>query len=397
MRAQVSMPEFIALVALLISLVAMSIDAMLPALGIMAADLDAGGPNDRQQVLTGLFAGLAVGQLAFGPLADSFGRRPAILGGLGLFIVGSLATALATSFPVAIAGRVLQGFGASGPRVVAVAMVRDRHQGRTMARIMSFAFSVFILVPVLAPLVGQFVLIFATWRAIFWGLAVVAVAAALWFAGRQPETLPRDRRARFSALSIGRAAGEALKTRVTLGYTVAAGCAFGPFVAYLATSQQIFQDQYGQGRLFPVYFGALALAIGAASLVNARLVLRYGMRLLSARALYAALAASAGFLLIVTVMDGHPPLWAFMAYMLVNFFCMGLLFGNYNALAMAPMGHIAGVASAVIGSLTTLISLAIGALIGQAYDGTLMPLILGFALFGLGTLAASEWAERARS
>ena len=391
--ARRSPAEFIALVALTTSLVAMSIDSMLPALGQIARDLGTDDPNDRQLVLSSLFIGLSIGLLIYGPVSDSTGRKPALYVGIGFYMVGALICALTTSFSLMIAGRIVQGFGAAGPRIVAIAMVRDLHAGRSMARVMSFISSVFILVPILAPTIGQGILLFAHWRAIFFALMGVALVDLLWLALRQPETLPAERRARISLVSVRRAAGEALTHRITVGYMLATGLVFGAFISYLGTSQQIFQEQYGLGKLFPIFFGLLATSVGLASFTNARLVMRFGMRTLSKWALRGDCVLSIGFLAIAWALDGHPPLWAFMAYMMPCFFCNGLLFGNYNARAMEPMGHIAGVAAAAIGSVSTLVALATGTPIGHAYDGTVIPLVAGFAILGVAALVVTEWAE----
>jgi DHA1 family bicyclomycin/chloramphenicol resistance-like MFS transporter len=388
--------RFVALVALLFSLVAMSIDSMLPALGQIASDLNAHSPNSRQHVLTAFFAGLTVGQLIYGPISDITGRKPAILFGIGLYVIGGLMCSFAGSYEIMIAGRVLQGFGAAGPRIVSAAMVRDLYEGRAMARVMSFVMAIFILVPILAPSIGQFILLFGEWRLIFLALVAMAVLSFIWTLLGQRETLAEEKRSPFAATPIFMAALECIRNPVTLGYSLATGFIFGAFICYLGTAQQIFQEQYGLGRMFPVYFGALAVSIGIASLVNARLVMRFGMRKLSKLALRASCVLSIAFLLVVIGLGGHPPFWAFMAYMFVNFFFCGLLFGNYNALAMEPMGRIAGVASAIIGSLTSLVALVCGTIIGQLYNSTLVPLVAGFAALALCAFLVSEWAERNR-
>src|SRR6185436_17308722 len=197
--------EFVALVALTTSMVAMSIDTMLPALGQIAIDLRLADPNDRQLVLIAFFGGLSVGQLVCGPVSDATGRKPALYAGLALFMAGAACSALAQSFPAMLVGRVLQGFGAAGPRIVAVAVVRDLHSGRSMARVMSFVQSVFILVPILAPLFGQTVLLVADWRMLFWILVACALLDAAWFGLRQPETLPLERRSALSLRHVLRA------------------------------------------------------------------------------------------------------------------------------------------------------------------------------------------------
>jgi DHA1 family bicyclomycin/chloramphenicol resistance-like MFS transporter len=389
--------EFIALVALTFSLIAMSIDSMLPALGNIAADLGTRDPNDRQLVLTAFFGGLTIGQFFYGPISDSTGRKPAMYAGISCFIAGGLICAFATDFTTMVLGRILQGFGAAGPRIVAMAMVRDLYAGRAMARIMSFVMAVFILVPILAPSIGQLMLLFANWRGIFYGLVIVGIIDFLWLAMRQPETLARPDRAPLSIGRILRSAREAVTNRTTLGYTLATGFVFGAFISYLGTSQQIFQEQYGTGKLFSVFFGILAAGIGLASIVNAKLVMRFGMRNLSKWALRAACLLSLSFLAVAYLLGGHPPLWAFVAYMTTLFFFNGLLFGNYNALAMEPMGHIAGVAAAVVGSVSSLVAVSAGTPIGRLYDGTVIPLVAGFACMGLAALLSTEWAERGRA
>src|SRR5215210_3717813 len=320
--------EFVALVAVTISLVALSIDAMLPALAQIAGELGARSENDRQAVISVLFLGLAAAQMIYGPISDSIGRKPAIYAGFAIFLAGCLISIAAINFPMMLVGRLLQGIGAAGPRILAVAMVRDQYHGNAMASIMSTAMAVFILVPIIAPALGQFVLLFA---------------------------------------------------------------------GYLTSSQQIFQELYGAGRLFPLYFGALALSIGAAALVNARLVMKFGMRRMSSVALQCGAALSVLFWIYVAAGHAVPPLSVLMAYFLAAFFCFGILFGNFNALAMEPLGHIAGVAAAVIGSFTTFISLALGSVIGAAYDGTLLPLVTGFAALSTLSLVLVMIVERRRS
>ena len=384
---------FILLVALTMSLVAMSIDTMLPALGIIASELGAKTPNDRQLVLTAFFGGLTVGQLVFGPLSDSTGRKPALFAGIALFIAGGLICSTTSHFGTLVWARLLQGFGAAGPRIVANAMVRDLHAGRAMARVMSFASTVFILVPVLAPAMGQAGLSFASWRAIFGLLVIAGLVDLLWFAARK-ETLPPERRIPFSLGNILRAGRETLTQRVTLGYTLASGFVFAALIAYLTTSQQIFQEQYGLGERFPLYFGMLAVSIGVASFVNAKLVMRFGMRVLSRGAVLCTTGLSTLFLGFTLLQGGHPPLALFMLYMVPCFFCNGLLFGNYNARAMEPVGHIAGAASAISGSVASLLALGLGAAFAHAYDGTVRPLITGYAVFGFLAFIATELAER---
>lgn len=392
-RPQLSTPEFIGLLALLFSLVALSIDAMLPAIGTIADELGAARANDRQLIIGVLFLGLAVGQLLYGPLSDGIGRKPAIFIGLGIFTAGTVLAAFAQSFPLMLFGRALEGFGAAAPRIVAVAIVRDLYEGRAMARIMSLATSIFILVPVLAPTLGQGILLVAHWRMIFLLLLAMAILSVLWLGVRQPETLPPERRARLSLSRILADMGEVLRDRRALGYTLATGMVFAAFVAYLQMSQQIFVELYGKTHTFPLYFGLLVAAIGLASVLNARLVMRYGMRHLSRGALIGCAFVAAVFLAVSLVYAGKPPFLAFIAAFMALFFFNGMLYGNFNALTMENMGHIAGTASAVIGAVPTFMSMAIGTLIARAYDASVVPLVMGFAVCSLLALAFMAFAE----
>jgi DHA1 family bicyclomycin/chloramphenicol resistance-like MFS transporter len=395
-KAQNSL-EFILLVALLNAMVAMSIDTMLPAIGTIAHELGAADPNSRQFIITSFFAGMTIGTLVYGPWSDSIGRKPAIYAGLALFAVGALMCLAAQSFEIMLLGRFVQGFGAAAPRIVSIAMVRDGSAGASMARVMSFVMTVFMLVPILAPSVGQLVLFVASWRAIFLGFLVMGIIAGVWLWLRQPETLPPARRAPLSPRALGAAAVEVCRNPITIAYTIAVGCVFGSFICYLGTSQQLFAEQYGQGAYFALWFGAFAVAIAIAMMVNARLVMRYGMRKLSKWALRGSIILSALFLAASVLADGHPPLWMLAVYLFLNFFCSGILFGNYNAIALEPMGRIAGMAAAISGSLSSLFAIVTGTLIGQQYNGTVIPLAGGFTVLGIIAFLLTEWAERRRA
>jgi DHA1 family bicyclomycin/chloramphenicol resistance-like MFS transporter len=385
--------EFIALMALLTSLVALSIDTLLPALPAIGQSLGVQDANQNQWVITVLFLGMAVGQLFFGPFADSVGRKPAVFLGLALFMIGCLLSVMATVFWVLLVGRILQGLGASGPRIMTLTLVRDQYEGRAMARVMSFVTTVFILVPVVAPLAGQLIMEWAGWRSIFGFYLALAVIAAIWFALRQPETLLPTQRRLFSWRDLGEGIRAMTTNRAVVGYTLIMGMVFGLFIGYLSSAQQIFQNQYQVGRRFPIFFAILALALGAASLVNARLVMRLGMRVLSRWALNGICVLSLVFLGGLWATRGGAPLWSLMAFLLITFFGVGLLFGNLNALAMEPMGDRAGMGASVVGSVSTLISLLVGSWIGQSYNGTLFPLVGGFVILsGLGR-GLLFWAE----
>lgn len=385
--------EFVILIALIISLVALSIDAMLPALPEIADDLGLARINDSQYVISVFFAGMGLGQIFFGPLSDSVGRRPAILSGLFVFAAGCLLSIVAVDFTQMLLGRFLQGLGASGPRIVSIALVRDQYKGREMARVMSFVMTVFILVPVFAPAVGQGILLLTSWHYIFAMFLCLTLVVGLWFWRRQPETLTRSSRIVFSFAQLIRDINAILRIRAALGYTLTMGFIFGAFVGYLSSSQQIFQVQYQLHDLFPLYFGILATAIGCASLVNARLVMRFGMRRLSGIAMRSICLLSFVFFLYAWYFDGHPQLNLLMLYLLLVFFCFGILFGNLNAMAMEPLGKIAGLGSAVVGSISTLLSVVFGVIVADAYNATVLPLVLGFALLGTAGLLVMRWTE----
>ena len=386
--------EFVLLVALLMSLGALATNAMQPALPNIGRDLGVLRPNDVQFVITSVFLGLGIGQILFGPLSDRIGRKAAIHLGLALFMAGCVVSVFASTFPTMIAGRVLQGIGVAGPRVVTMALVRDQYEGVRMARLMSMALAVFVLVPMVAPALGQVIVWLSGWRAIFTTFVVVAVIAFAWLALRQPETLPPERRREFSPSAIGRSVIEIVRIRAALGYTLAAGFVYAPFIAFLSTAQQIFQEAYDTGPLFPAYFAVLIFAVGGALFVNGRLVMRYGMRrLTSVGSLAVALVSIAGWAG-AFAFEGLPPLWLFVAYLMSVFVCVGFVFGNVSALAMEPLGHLAGAGAAVVSSLSTLIALPLGTLVGQRFDGTMYVLIGAYAIAGAGAFAANAWAGR---
>jgi DHA1 family bicyclomycin/chloramphenicol resistance-like MFS transporter len=385
--------EFVALMATMMALVALSIDMVLPALPAIGSDLGVERANDNQLVISFLFLGFAVGQLLYGPVSDNTGRKPAVYAGLSLFIGGCVLALFARTYPMMLAGRFLQGVGVAAPRTMTIALVRDKFEGRSMARVMSYIMAVFILAPVVAPAIGQAILRVAGWRTIFGVYLTLAVITGTWFGLRQEETLASDRRIPFTAGRIWGAVREVVSTRRSLGYTVAAGLVFGSFIGYLNSAQQILQEQYALGTRFPLYFAVLAIALGCASLTNVRLVMIHGMRRLSVWSLRAVAGLSILFLAVASALAGHPPLWAFMSYLMLSFFCVGLLFTNMNVMAMEPLGHIAGTGAAVVGALSTSTSLVLGTIIGQAYDGTVLPLVRGFALLSLLSIGTMRWAE----
>ncbi len=390
---QRSFTEFTIMLAFMISIVAMSTDVMLPALSLIATDLDLENLNDSHFTVSSLFLGFAFGQMFVGPLSDSFGRKPIVYISYVIFIIGCLLAIFASSFTMLLIGRILQGVGAAGPRIICTAIVRDGFEGRAMARIMSFVMAVFIIVPAIAPAIGQGVIYLAGWRATFVMLLAMAVISFLWFGLRQPETLPKTARRAFSLGNIWSGIVEITKIRAALGYAITAGFIFGPFLGYLGSAQAIFQETYGVGQYFALYFGIAALAIGSASLLNSTLVMRLGMQYLTACAIISGIFISTIFVGVVISLSGTPPLWAFMMWLIPTFFCVGILFGNLNALAMEPLGDMAGLGSAFIGATTTFISLPIGLMVSDQFAGTVTPLVLGFAIFNMIAFMMTNWSR----
>ena len=389
--------EFVILIALIISLVALSIDAMLPALPSIAAELGVTRINDSQYVISVLFLGMAIGQMIFGPWSDNVGRKLAINVGFGVFIIGCLMSLLAEQYEQMLIGRFLQGLGAAGPRIVSVALVRDQYEGRAMARVMSFVMTIFILVPVIAPWLGQIIIAYSGWRAIFLLFLILSLVVMAWFSLRQPETLPAAKRKAFSFRQLIRDTKIICSMPIAMGYTLTMGLIFGAFIGYLSSAQQIFQSVYGLGDEFVIYFGVLAASIGIASLVNAQLVMRLGMRRLSFLSMLIIGLVSFPFYILASTYQGHPPLSIFMAYLLFVFFFMGILFGNLNALAMEPLGFIAGLGAALVGSISTLVSVILGVLVANAFDDTVMPLVFGLAALSIAGLVTMYTTEKIQS
>jgi len=389
-----SLPEFVGLMALMQSLVALTIDAMIPALQELGVTLEIAHPNDAQLVISLLFLGLAIGQLLFGPLSDSIGRKPAIQLGIGLFSIGCLLSVFSTSYTMMLFGRFLQGVGLAGPRIVSIALIRDLYSGDSMAKVMSFVMSVFILVPAIAPAVGQGILHIWNWQVIFALFLGLGAIVSVWFGLRQPETLKPERWIPFTPQRLIAGVKEVCLNRHAFGHTIAAGLIFGPFAAYLSMSQQILQIQYGLGEDFPLYFALLALSVGAAFFANSRLVMRYGMRRMIGIACPAISIWSLCFLGVVWLYDSQPSLLLLILYLQVTFFCMGILFGNLNAMAMQTLGHIAGIGAAIVGFLSTTIGVTFGSVIGQMYDQSIAPLVIGYILGSTLSILAIHWSNQ---
>ncbi|MEQ8666941.1 MAG: multidrug effflux MFS transporter [Rhodospirillales bacterium] len=389
-----ALPEFIALVAVTTSIVALATDVVLPALRMIGQDLEVSDPNDPQLVITTLFLGFSMGQLLAGPLSDSFGRKVVICLGYAVFVIGCVLSVAADDLSMMLAGRILQGFGAAGPRVVVMSLIRDLYEGRAMARIMSIVMSVFILVPAVAPALGQGILFFADWQSIFLMMIAFSIVGAVWLAARQPETLAHENRRVFSLRNVLEGYREAAGNRVAMGYSVCAGLIFGAFMSYLSSAQQVFQEVFDTGELFPLYFGAAALSIGAASVVNSMLVMRLGMRKLTQYGFAGVSGLSAIFLGFLLAVDPQPSITLFMAWLLPTFFFIGLQFGNLNALAMQPLGHMAGLGAALVGSVSTIMAVPLGWFIAGRFAGGLEPLVGGFCAMGLCALVVMAWTER---
>ena len=378
-RPDISFGELISLLALLTALTALSIDIMLPALPDIGRGFGVMAENDRQLVVTAYLVGLAGGQLIWGHFSDLLGRRLPLLIGLAIYVGGSLAALLAPSFAWLVAARILQGLGGASGRTIGTAVVRDSFSGRDMARTMSFVMMVFIIVPMVAPSIGQWLLSIGTWRWSFGALLGVGATAIVWVALRLPETWRPHPGA--PPLGLGQSLHAVLSSRVTRGYGLAAGLTFGCLVAYISSAQQVFVEVYDLGKLFPLAFGAVASAMAFAAFTNAMLVKRLGMRRLSHTALVAFIAAS--LTLVCLHLWGRPPFFALLALLGLCFYLFALMQANFNAIAMQPVGHVAGMAASLLGAFVTGAGVVFGGFIGRSFNGTVLPLAVGFALLSI--------------
>lgn len=386
--------EFVILIAALQALGALGIDSMLPNLPAIGGSLGVSDANPRQLIITLYLLGLGGAQLVFGPLADRYGRKPVLLAGLGLYVGFSLLAALSPTFPLLLAARVLQGVGAAATRVIPVSIVRDRYEGRQMARVMSLTSLVFMAAPIAAPSLGQLVLALASWPWIFGLLAGLALLMMLWVLLRLPETLHPQDRLQIRPREIGRAFVAAARDRTASCYILAQSLLFGGLLGFINSSQQLFADALGAAAQFPLVFALCASFIAVASLLNARLVMRLGMRRLSHAALLAFIVIAAAHLIVAA--GGGETLATFTIFQALTMFCFGLTSGNFGAIAMEPMGHIAGVASAFQGFVSMVGASLIGLAVGQAFNGTVVPVETGYLLCGAGALAFVLLAERGR-
>jgi MFS transporter, DHA1 family, multidrug resistance protein len=385
------MTEFVVLMAALMAANALAIDAMLPALPAIGETLGVAEDNRRQLVITSYLLGFGIAQLGYGPLSDRYGRKRLLVAGLVLYAVFAAAAGLSGSFALLLAARAMQGVAAAATRVLVVAIVRDRYHGSAMARIMSLTMIVFMIVPVLAPGFGQAVLAFGSWRHIFIGLALYGIVLGVWTAIRLPETLPPSRRRPLSAAHIGEATVETLRNRASIGNTAAIMLAFGALMAFIGSIQQIVFDVFGAADLIGIVFACIAGPMALSSYVNSQLVMRHGSR----RILLIALTGFCLFSLLhlAVAAAAEETIWTFALLQALTLSCFGLIGANAGALAMAPMGHIAGTASSLQGVITTVGGALIGFAIGQQFDGTTLPFLLGFTLCGVAALAVALWAN----
>lgn len=389
--------ELIALMAMLAATVAFSIDAMLPALPEMAAALSPQSPNQVQLVVTFFVLGMGIGTLFTGGLSDRFGRKPVVLVGSAIYILSAVLAAMADSLALMLVARLCQGLGASGPRVVAMAIIRDLFEGRQMAQVMSFVMMVFAIVPAMAPSLGAGLMVLAGWPAIFWSFAVFAGFNALWLMIRLPETLPTQERRPFRWGSLLSAAREMWRNPVVRLSMLVQSLVFGMLFATISSIQPIYEQVFDRAQSFPLWIGATSLLSASGSIVNAVLVMRLGMRRLVSLMLSVQIGVSV--LLLVGVMAGlvGDCLFAlFLFWQFTAFFQATLTIGNLNAIAMQPMGHIAGMAASIIGFFATVVAVFLAAPIGLAFDGTVVPLtlgILGFGIVGLALMVAMRRAE----
>jgi DHA1 family bicyclomycin/chloramphenicol resistance-like MFS transporter len=386
--------EFVAIVAAIMALNPLAMDLMLPALPDVAKAFHIDNANRVQAVLSVFLTGFGAGQFIMGPLSDRFGRRPILLGGLIVYGIASLLAIIAPSFETLLLARALQGLGTAASRVIATSIVRDCYSGRRMASVMSLAMMIFISVPVIAPSFGQAIMLAAEWHGIFIVLLVYGVLALSWIVIRLPETLPLSERKSLAIGEVSKNFLQALTNRQTLGYAFAAGSVQGILFGYVLSSQQIFTGLYGLGHYFPLAFAAIAIGIAVAGFLNSRIVGRYGMRMISHIALVGQLAVS--IIMLTAALAGWLPLTLFMILSTANLFAFGLMFSNFSALAMEPQGHIAGTASSLFGSITTLIGISVGYAIGQHYDGTLVPLATGALLGSVVALVVVIAVEKGR-
>tara|TARA_R110001583_G_scaffold38726_2_gene124892 strand:+ start:882 stop:2126 length:1245 start_codon:yes stop_codon:yes gene_type:complete len=386
--------EFIALFALMMSLTALSMDSMLPAFPNIAQALAIEDYQQTQWIVSVMIFGMVFGEIFFGPLSDAIGRKKSVLLGIGIYIVGSIIALSASSIEVFLIGRMVQGFGVAGPKIASRALVRDLYKGAAMARIMSFVMMVFILVPLLAPSIGQLVMQVADWRWIFVLLITQASIAAIWLMLRQSETLLEENRIPLNRKRLITDVRIIVGHRDVMAFTVLLGCIFGGLMLHISTAQSMFQDVYQTGDRFPLYFAMLAIGSSVISFSNGKIVQRVGMLRCVIVALSVLLATSFILLLSTLYFDGVPPFGLFMGLGMIMFSCFGMVFGNVNAMAMEPLGKMAGLGSSVISSLSSFIAIVLSTLAGLFYHFTVTPLASGFVIFSVLALLMLRYGNQ---
>lgn len=374
--------EFIALMAFLMSNVALSIDAILPALPEIGLALEVTDSSQLQLVVVMIFLGLGLGELVFGTLSDSFGRKPIVYIGVGVFTIASLVVVFAPSLEIFLIGRVFQGIGLSAARSVSIAIIRDTYDGDRMARIMSFIMTIFILVPMIAPMLGQLILEHYNWQTIFYLQLLFIGITIVWFTLRQRETLAKEKKIPISKSLFINGVKEFFRHKQSVIYTFISGIIQGSFIAYLSSSQQIFQVQYGMVEEFPLIFGGLAFSFGMASLLNGFLVVKYGMLKLVNSSLYIFVGCSLTYILIFGTAS-NPSLTILLSFLFFQFLSLGFIFGNLSSLTMQPIGHIAGVGAATYSFISILVAVTIAIFVGQFIETTVVPMFIGFFIAGV--------------
>lgn len=378
--------EFVAMTAMLFATVAFATDAMLPAFPLIAADLTPDNPNRVHLLVSTFMLGLGIGTFLAGPLADAFGRKSVVIGGAGLFILGCLVSYFAPTLEVLLMGRVLQGLGASGPRIGPLAMMRDLYEGRRMAQLSSIIMAVFMLFPAVAPLLGSIITAFAGWHAIFAAFAIFSAIGAIWMGIRQNETLPKEKRRPVRIGPLAAATKEICSHRAVVLYTIALTLGFSELLAVISSIQPIYDQYFGMAEAFPLWFALGALVAASGTMVNAALVMRMGMRRLAIGAFGTKILltmAILGLFQFVPLSDvSRFVLWFIWSTSV--FFMAGLIFGNLNALALQPLGHIAGTAASLLTGLSTVGAALVAIPISWAFDGTPVPIMIGNFLAASG-------------
>jgi DHA1 family bicyclomycin/chloramphenicol resistance-like MFS transporter len=377
--------EFVVLMAALMSIVALSIDAVLPALPMIGDYLSVNNPSDNPKLITTIFLGLGIGQLIFGPLSDSFGRKPMVYFGFILFVIASIICITTKSFEMMLFGRILQGVGLASPRTMCIAMVRDSYEGDYMAKILSIVVMVFILIPIVAPTLGQFLMNHYHWKSIFIFTLIYGLVVMLWFWLRQPETLKAKHRIPYRLAIFKTGTIQFFRIKSAVVYTLLSGFITGSFMVYLSTAQQIFEKQYNLAEEFPLIFASIAISVGLATFMNSQLVVKYGMRRIVHLSMLSFIAISLVFISLYHS-GNNPSIEVLVTFFALQFFTIGFLFGNLRALAMQPMGHIAGIGSALNGFISTVMAVPIANYIGSFVVDSVTPLFVGFLVCGVISL-----------